>query len=168
MDTKELEENIPAVHVAIYSVALSLDAFLLNGIPYGVFQEPIFPGFLEKVAGNLLRDLVSLEQQALDASQPKTRQVLAALRQKCQQLIDFVSGLRSFKTLSLQRVRAAATQIPLLRGDCVQLLEELEADFQTPKPFYTSRPGHSTALVNDFLANLGRLFEEEWTTSKSA
>src|SRR5437773_271153 len=113
MNSNQSQDDFPEVQAAIYRVALSLDSFLLNGIPYGVLQEAMFPGFLEKVAGNLLTPLASLEQHAPYAppsSQSKVREILAALRGKCQQLIDLVTGLRSFRTLPLQQVRASVSQ----------------------------------------------------------
>ena len=168
MNTNRSQDDFPEVQAAIYRVALSLDSFLLNGIPYGVLQEAFFPGFLEKVADNLLTPLSSLEQQAPHApasSQSKVREVLAALRTRCRQMIDLVTGLRPFETLSLQQVRATVSQIPPLRGECAQLLQELEVCFQTPKPLYQSRPSHSNTTMNDFLANLERMFQEERNAS---
>ena len=168
MNTNQPQDDFPEVQAAIYRVALSLDAFLLNGIPYGVLHEAMFPGFLEKVADNLLTPLASLEghaPHAPDASQPKIREVLAAMRAKCQQLIDLVTGLLSFRTLPPQQVRATLSRLPLLRGECVQMLQELEVCFQTPTPFYPSRPSHSITTMNDFLANLDRMFDEERNAS---
>lgn len=170
MNTQQLPEDVPAVQDAIYGVALSLDSFLLNGIPCGVFQDALFPGFLEKVAGHLLRDLAILERQAADAPgvrQPRISQTLAALRASCQQLIDRVAGLRSFRALPLPQVRAAVAQVAPLREECVQQLQELEVCLRTPQPFYQSRPGHSATAIRDFLAGLPRLFEEEWAVSRS-
>jgi hypothetical protein len=169
MNPNQHPDEFPEVQAAIYRVALSLDSFLLNGIPYGVIRRDAFNGFLEQRASTLLAELASLEEHAPEApvaSQPKVREVLAALRAKCQQLIDLATGLGSFKTLPLQQLRATVAPIPLLRGECVQLLQELEACFRTPKPFYPSRPSHSAATVDDFLANLERLFEEEWAASR--
>jgi hypothetical protein len=168
MNTRQLAVELPEVQGAIYGVALSLDAFLLNGIQYGVLEPAVFNGFLQKVAGNLLRDLVRLEEQASHActtSQPQVTEALAALRARCQELIDLVSGLGSFRTLSLEQLRSTVAQIPHLRQACVQLLQELEGFFQTPQRFYQSRPAHSTAAVNDFLANLERSFVQEWHAS---
>ena len=165
MNTKQLPVDFPEVQGAIYGVALSLDALLLNGIQYGVLQRAVFNGFLQKTADNLLRDLASLEEQAPHApatSQPQVSKALAALRAKCQQLIHLVTGLTSFRTLPLEQVRSTVRQIPILREACVQLLQELEGCFRVPKPFYQSRPSHSTATVNDFLTNLERAFAEEW------
>lgn len=144
---KQLPDDFPEVQGAIYGVALSLDAFLLNGIPYGVLQQAIGADFLQKTASNLLRELESLENQAPHApvsNQPKVREVLATLQAKCQQLIDLAKELGSFRTLPLQQVRATVSRIPLLREECVQQLQELEACFRTPKPFYQSRPAYST------------------------
>ncbi len=163
-------DDFPKIQGAIYGMALSLEAFLLNGIPYGVLQQVIGAGFLQKTAGNLLRELESLESQAAQtpvSNRLKVREVLAALRAKCQQLIDLVTGLGSFRTLPLQQVRAAVAQIPTLRGECVQRIQELEACFQTPKPFYQSRPAHSTAMVNHFLADLEPMFTEEWAAANA-
>lgn len=161
----QLQEDSPAVHGAIHGAALSLDSFILNGIPCGVLQESAFPGFLEKLAGNLLRDLARLEQHVSGASQVESRQVLAALVEKCRQLIDLVSGLRSFRALPLDKLRTAVVQIPLLHEECAQLIQRLEACLRIPKPLYQPRAGHSTSATDDFLANLGKVFEEEWATS---
>ena len=169
MNTKQVQEDFPEIQGAIYGVALSLESLLLNGIPYGVLQRDLFAGFLEERAGDLLRDLASLEEHVPDApiaNQPKVREVLAGLRAKCRQLIDLVTGLSRFRTLPFQELCAAVSQVPLLRAECVQLIQELEACFRTPKPFYESRPSHLTATVNAFLANLERMFEEERAASK--
>jgi hypothetical protein len=96
MTTNQIPEDFPAVQAAIYGVALSLDSFLLNGIPYGVLQRAVIPGFLEKTADNLLRDLNSLEELAAVApkiNQAEVRQVLGVLRETCQQMISLVTGL---------------------------------------------------------------------------
>jgi hypothetical protein len=168
MSAKPLQVDFPDIQAAIYRVALSLDAFLISGIPYGLLQHAARGGFLQKTASNLLGDVAALEEEAQQAParQPEVTPVLAALRAKCQQLIDVVTGLNSFTALSLQELRATVAQIPLLRGECVQVLQELEAYFRTPKPFYSSRPSHSTAAVNDFLANLERVFTQEWVAAQ--
>jgi hypothetical protein len=171
MNTKQLQEDFPEIQGTIYGVALSLDSFLLNGIPYGVMLREFLPGFLEKAAGNLLRDLASLEEQARrtpNTNPVQVAEVLAGLRSSCQQLIDLVSGLIPFRTLSREQLRSMIGQIPLLRDACVHHIQELEACFRTPKPFYPSRPAHSTASVNDFLANLDHLFMEERTAAEPA
>lgn len=168
MNTKQLPNDFPESQAALYRVALSLDAFLLNGIPYGVIHREGFNGFVEKTAGNLLRELANLEAQAVHApiaNQSKVTEALAALRGSCQQLIDVVTGLTSFRTLSLEQLRVTVSQIPLLREACVQQIQELEACLQTPNRFYPSRPAHSTAVVNDFLADLERVFIQEWSIS---
>ena len=164
MNTNQQQDNFPEIQQAIYGVALSLDSFLLNGIPYGVLQRAVLPGFLEKTADNLLGDLANLEQHAPEApafGQSQVREVLTALRARCQQMIDIAIRLSSFRTLTIPQLRTVVSQIPHLRGECVQLLQQLEVWFRTPKPFYQSRPSHSTATVNAFLANLERMFEEE-------
>jgi hypothetical protein len=81
-------------------------------------------------------------------------------------LIDVVSELRSFRDLPLRDLRSAVAQVPLLRTECVQRIQELESDFRSPKPFYPSRPAHATAAVNAFLADLEQLFVEEWNASR--
>jgi hypothetical protein len=170
MNTKQSAVDFPEVQDALYGMALSLDAFLLNGIPNGLLQRALFNGFLEKTAGNLLADLASLEERACEApvaNQPKVTEILGALRAKCQELIDLVMGLGSFRTLPLQHLRSTISQIPLLRAEFVQLIQQLEAGFRTPKPFYLSRPAHSTVAVNDFLAHLPQLFEEAWHMSRN-
>jgi len=168
MNTNQLPVDIPDVLGAIYGVALSLDSFLVNGIQYELLQRVASNGFLQKTASNLLRDLASLEEHAPHAplaSQPKVREVLAALRNKCQELIELVTGLSAFRTLSLEQLHAAVSQIPVLREECVQLIQELEGGFRTKQPFYPSRPSHSTSTVNEFLTDLERLFAEEWNAS---
>src|SRR5581483_1081352 len=169
MSTKQLQADVPAVQAAIYGVALSLDALLLNGIQYGVLQRAVFPTFLEKASSNLLRDLTSLEEQAPQApggSQPNVTGALAALKAKCHQLIALVSGLSSFRTLPLQQVRDTVAQILLNREACVQRIQDLEGCLRTPKPFYPARPGDSTATVTEFLGNLERVLTEEWSAAE--
>lgn len=164
MSTKPQLDDFPEIQAAIYRVALSLDSFLMNGIPFGVIQQDVLDGFLQKTATTLLSHVTALEGQVPHAptgSQPEGTAILGALRAACHQLIARVTGLRSFRTLPVEQLRSTLLQIPLLRGECVQRIQELEACFETPKPFYSSRPDHSTAAVNDFLANLERLFAEE-------
>ena len=168
MNTKQLQDDFPEDQAAIYGVALSLDSFLLNGIPCGVLQHSVFPGFLEKTADNLLRDLARLEAQAPQAplaNQSKVSETLKALRDRCQQLIDLLTGLISFRNLSLEQLRYKVSQIPLLREACVQQIQVLEKYFQVPRPFYRSRPAYSTAAVNKFLADLENNFIQERNTS---
>jgi len=170
MTAKQLPVDFPEVQRAIYGVALSLDSLLVNGIPYGVFLRAMAPSFLEMRASNLMRDLASLEEQVPhvpDTSQPRVAELLASLRARCQQIVDLVSGLTSFRTIPLEQVRSTVRQIPPLRGECVRLIQELEACLHTPRPFYQSRPGDSTADVNAFLANLERAFAEEWAATNA-
>jgi hypothetical protein len=170
MNTKQDNEDFPEVQAAIYRVSLSLDSFLLNGIPYGAIHGDVFNGFLEKTATNLLTELATLDQQAPHApvaDQPKVREILAALRVKCQEVIDLVTGLRSFRNVPRQQWCADVSRIPLLRGECVRLIQEVERCFRTPKPFYSSLPGHSTAAVNAFLTNLERMFTDEQTAERN-
>ena len=169
MATKQLPVDLREVQAAIYGVALSLDAFLVNGIPYGLLQQAVFPGFLQQTADHLMRDLAALEElgpQAPPASQPRNEELLTSLRATCQQLVELVMGLRSFRTLPSEQVRHAVSQILTLRQACVQLIQELEGCWGTPKPFYPSRPAHSTMTVKGFLTDLERLFVEEWSASQ--
>ena len=168
MNTIQPKDDFTETQAAIYRVALSLDSFLLNGIPYGVIHQGFFNGFLEKLANILLTELASLEAQAPHAPiavRPKVTEAVATLRTKCQQLIDRVTGLSSFRIVPLDQLRSLVSQVPLLREACVRQLQELEASFQVPKPFYRSRPSHSTAAVNDFLADLEHVFTREWNDS---
>lgn len=168
MNTNQHIDDFSEIQAIVYRVALSLDSFLLNGIPYGVIHREFFNGFLEKTASTLMTELASLEAQAPHAplaSQPNVAEALAALRAKCQQLIDLLTELTSFRALPLERLRSTVSQIPLLHDACVRQIQELEACFQTPKPFYPSRPAHSTAAVNDFLADLENIFIQEWNDS---
>jgi hypothetical protein len=163
-------DDFPEVQAAIYRVALSLDSLLLDGISFGVICRDVFDGFLQKPAGVLLEALASLEQYAPHAPatlHPKVTEVLGTLRARCRQLIDLVNGLRAFRALPLQELRSMVSQIPPLREECVQLIQELEDCFGTPKPFYQSRPSHSTATVNDFLNNLEGVIAEEWVASNA-
>jgi hypothetical protein len=156
--------------MAIYRVALSLDAFLLNGIPCGVIHRDIFDGFIEKTASTLLGELSHLENQVAQrpvTSQHRVTETLAALRTKCQQLIDVVTGLTSFRALSLEELRSTISQIPLLREECAQLIGELEACLGTPQPFYLSRPAHAAAAVEGFLTNLQQIFTEAWAAANA-
>jgi hypothetical protein len=168
MTAKQLSADFPPVQTGIYGVALALDALLMNGIQYGVLQQAVFPGFLQKTAGNLTRDLANLEAQlphGAVAGGPRAAELLGALKARCQQLMDMVTGLTSFNALSLEEVRSIVSRIPPVRLECVQLIQELEACLGTPKPFYPSRPSHSTAAVKNFLAGLERVFAEAWTAA---
>jgi hypothetical protein len=168
MTAKQVRVDFPEAQGAIYRVALSLDAFLVNGIQNGVLQRGVFPGFLEKTEQHIRRDLASLEEQARlvpGANQPQVTAILASLTTRCQQLTELVTGLSSFTDVPLQQLRSAVSQIPLARGECVRLIQELEACLRVPKPFYQSRPSHSTALVDDFLANLERAFVDAWAAA---
>jgi hypothetical protein len=170
MSTKQIQIDVSDVQAAIYRVALSLDAFLLNGIQYGALQNTLLPGFLQKTSGNLQRDLASLEGLAPQAPLDSQRQVtgiLAALRVKCDQLIDLVTRLSSYRTLPLEQVRALVSQIRLLRERSVQLIQELEGCFQTPKPFYQTRPSSSTATMTEFFGHLEDMFAKEWAASNA-
>lgn len=159
------------VQAALGRVALSLDAFVVNGIPNGVINRAVFNGFLEKAAGNLLDRLTELEgyaQFAPVASRLKVAGDLAALRAKAQQLIERVCDLIPFRSLPLHQVRSAVSQIGPLRAECVQLIEELEEHFGTPGRFYQSRPAHAAASVNAFLADLETVFVQEWNAARIA
>src|SRR5436190_18607539 len=129
MSAMQLPVDFPEVQAVICRVALSLDSFLVNGIPYGVIQREFFNGFLQKTASNLLGELASLEQQSSQApvsSQPRLNEALAALRANCQELIDLLTGLSSFRSLPIEQLRAAVAKIPPLREACVQRIQELE------------------------------------------
>lgn len=164
----ETQNEFSAIQSAIYGVALSLDAFLVNGIPSGVLQPVVGIGFLQKTGGNLLRDVAGLEGLISGSDQPRARPVMTALKEKCRQFIDHVMGLSSFRTWPLDQMHAAVSQVPLLREECIRLIQELEACYRLPKPFYASRPAPAAAAVNDFLANLESSFTEEWNAASGA
>lgn len=168
MNTEQPPADCSEIQAAIYRVALSLDSFILNGIPYGVIHRDIFHGFLEKAVNDLLTELASLENHAPEApsdSQAKVRELLTALQAKCRQLIDLTTGLSEFRILPVQQLRAKLSQVPLLRAECVQLIQDLERHFRTPQLFYQHRSSQSTAGVNAFLANLEHMFEDERVSS---
>ncbi len=147
MSVTNTKASVPETQFALERVALSLDAFLLNGIPCGVIGNAVFGGFLEKTAGTLLDDLANLD--ACVAAED--------LRAKCQQLIDLAKDLIPFKTLPLDQVRLKVAQISLIRGECVRLLQQLRNEYGTPA---RNRP--SSASVDSFLANLETAFVQEW------
>jgi hypothetical protein len=167
MTIKHLQMDSADVQAAIYSIALSLDGFLLNGIQYGVLQ-PHLDGFLQKTVSNLLNDLTALEeitQQTSTESQTKVVQTLGGLRATCHKLTDLVIELCSFRAFSLPQLRSKVSQVPRLRKECVERIQALESCFGVAKPFYQSRPVHSTEAVNDFLTSLERVFVDEWSAS---
>jgi hypothetical protein len=168
MNTDQHPEDFPEVQTAIYRVALALDSFLLNGIPYGVIHRDVFNGFLEKTAGNLRVELTRLEEYAAHASairQVEATAVLAALKARCQQLIDLVTELYLFRTFPLEQLRFTVSQVSFLHGECVRLIQELENRFRIQQPFYESRPGHSMVSMNDFLTNLEYTLVEQRAAS---
>lgn len=166
MKTKQGPMDASDIQKAIYSVALSLDAILINGIQMGVFQQNIFPGFLQKTAGALERNLAILEEKVFQGTsprQPKIKEIMAALQANCRQFIELVTDLSTFRTRTIEEVRSIISQIPPLREACVQCIQELEGFLGTTKPFYTSRPAHLSEMINDFLVNLERFTIEELT-----
>ena len=118
MIAKQPQDEFPTLQAAIYGVALSLDSFLLNGIAYGVLQHALFPGFLEKTADNLRRDLARLEEEvrvAPEANQPDVKACMVPLVERCRELIDLVTGLIPFRTQPHHQLRSQVLRIPLLR-----------------------------------------------------
>ncbi|HTU20913.1 MAG TPA: hypothetical protein VMG10_22870 [Gemmataceae bacterium] len=171
MNTNQRPEDFPEIQAAIYRVALSLDSVLINGIPIGVIQRDVCTGFLEKTATTLMTELTLLEEQArhtIPTSQAKASALLTGLRAKCQQLLDLVSELISFRTLPLEQLRSTVSRILLLREACVHQIQELETCFRTPRPFYPSKPAYLTAAMNDFLANLESLLTQERSAAAPA
>jgi hypothetical protein len=165
MTPKQTSVEDGQIQAGVYRVALALDAFLVNGIQYGILSGNASGGFLEMTAGNFKRDLAELEGLLVGAK-PTAKELCVALRDGCQQLIDHVEGLSSFRDLPLQSMRAAVAQVPILRSDCVRLLQETETVFQTSQLFYQSRPASSTAAVSDFLATLERAFTDKWHAAR--
>lgn len=162
--------DFPEVQAAVYGVALAVDSFLLNGIQYGVLHQ-LAEGFVEHAASSLPRELDGLEEQvrrtpATDLGE--VTELLAALRGTCQRLVELVTGLKPFRTLPREEVRAAVRQIPILRATCVQLIQRLEDCLRTPKPFYQSRPQESIAAVDSFLDHLEGAFLQEWDVASTS
>ena len=168
MTTKQIPVDFPEIQTAIYRVALSLDSFLVNGIQFGILLS-VAAGFALKTASNLLSDLKTLEDEAhlaTIASESKIAEILDSLRKTCQQLVELVLSLDSFRSFSPEELRTRVSRISPLRGECVGLIQELEGCFHTPKPFYQSRPIGSTAAVDNFLTSLEELLVQEWSASR--
>lgn len=154
-----------AIQGAVYRVALSLDALLLNGLQYGVLQPVPADSFLQGLAGGLVSDALNLEEQVQRSHDGDAEQVAEALRADVERLTSQVTALASFRSQALPHVRSAVAQVLRLREECVREIQELERCLRTPKPFYPTRPPHSAAAVDDFLATLDRAFVQEWSAS---
>jgi hypothetical protein len=160
---------VPEMQSALWGVALSLDAFVVNGISLGVIQSICFPGFLAKVAGNLTRDLDDLEAHAVSQGPAGTgAALLKALRANCSELVRLVSELGEFRTLPLPQLRSAVNQVRDAREECVQAIRELEAHWGTAEKFHQARPAQAAQAVNDFLVNLEQTFADERAAANAA
>jgi hypothetical protein len=162
-DTARPPVEPQTLQAAIHRVALSLDSLLVNGLQYGVLQRPPIEGFLRGAADSLKRDVDALEEFVQDS--PETAEFVAGLQEAGRQVAGEVEGLASFRGQPLEDVRSAVAQVLRLREECVRRIQQLEACLRTPKPFHVSRPPHSAAAVDAFLAGLGRAFTEEWSAS---
>lgn len=159
----------PDTQSAIYRVALSLDALLLNGIAYGILQAGVLGDVLVRAATSLQTDLASLEEHVQQLSTDRHDQACAAfasLQASCQELTALLHRLRSFRETPSEHLRADVARILLLREECVRRLQELEQCFQVDKPFYQSRSTSATAAIASFLATLEQLFADEQTAGK--
>lgn len=166
MVTNHYTVDVPQLEPAIHGVALSLDAFFINGLQYGVLQQDTFPGFLQKTADNLMRDLSNLEDLASQmeaADRGFIQGTLTLLRDRIQQLVESALHLMRFRALTLDEVRSTVSRILFFREECVNLVKDMEVQLQTEKPFYTVR---KNASVLDYLADYERLITEAWTAAR--
>ena len=164
------QDDFPVVQAHIYRLALSLDSLVVNGVQFGAISSA-FPGMVRRQADTLLADLETLEQDrplVAVAKQQRANEALAAVRTEIGRMIDLITRLIAFRSLSLLEVHHAVSQIAILRDQCVALIEELERCFATPKPFYETRPTTSAEALNCFIADLDRLLEDAWHVAKSA
>ncbi|MBL8792994.1 MAG: hypothetical protein JNM56_03755, partial [Planctomycetia bacterium] len=112
---------VPEMQSELSRVALSLEAFVVNGIPLGVMQSTSFPGFLGKVAGNLTRELDNLETHAVSHGLPDTVATpLTSLRTRCGELVRSVGALTNFQAMPFPQVRSAVQQVRGAWQECVQ------------------------------------------------
>lgn len=169
MSTTEPRLESSEVEAAIHRVALSLDAFLVNGLQYGALGRVTADGLLTKAAASLLTDLASLAEQVRQAApdQAPVAEGLAGLRAQCQHLVELVTGLKSFRTLPLEQVRGAAQRIVALRDTCAAHIRQLEISLRVPRSYSSSRPAIAAAAVERFLAGLEETFTREWADSRS-
>jgi len=159
---------VPETQSALWRVALSLDAFVVNGIPLGVIQGAVLPGFLEKVSGNLTRELDDLEKRAASHGLTDSAATpLTALRANCDALIRVVCELSGFRTLPLSLLHSAVQQVRDARADCVQTIQDLETQWGIAPEFYQSRP-QATQAADDFLAGLEQTIADEWHAAHTA
>ena len=91
MNSEMLLQDNSKIRDTICRVGLSLDSFLLNGIPYGVIHGHVFNGFLERAAGTLVDNLTALEAHCAD-DEPAMLKTVAALKTICQQLIGLCAN----------------------------------------------------------------------------
>lgn len=148
---------------AIVQLALSLDAFILNGIQYGVLHC-VNTGFLQRTANTLRGDLSNLARLAPDSTNSTP---IRELRPQCERLISAVESLNGFHALELEQVRSAVAEIRLLHGECTRSIRALEETSGTSPSFYESRPATSAVAIADFLANLGTLLDSARNTANT-
>lgn len=156
------------IGAAIYRVALSLDAFVVNGIQFGVLQPG--DGFLEKTAGILRRDLEILEKEAVrlrggDHSDAKT--TVVSLKASCQRLTETVGKLAGFRAQPIRNVHSMASEVARLREECVGSLKKLEGVFQISKPFYQTRSVESSTAIKEFLCRLESMIVDAWNEAQT-
>jgi hypothetical protein len=162
MAIKQLSAELIDLQKAVANVALSLDAFLLNGIQYGVLAPSGFANMLSKTTANLNRDLEVLEE-FID----QDKALMSPLRATCQQLVGVVTELIPFRLLPTQQWLPKVALIPQRRAQCVQQLIELETRLQLGESFYSSRSSQSAQSVDQFLTVLEGLFTNEWTKANT-
>jgi len=157
MSTIPVQENLSPVQAAIYGLALSIDSLLLNGIQYGAILHVGGNGFLRERADKLLGDLAALEQEI--------SAVPVDLPAKCRELLDGVTQLSSFRSLTRPELSSSVSRILMLREECVRLIQELELAVHSPRPFYLNRTADSTTAINRFLADLESNLAQAWTVA---
>lgn len=165
MNATQNPVDLAALQNGLYQVALSLDAVLVNGIQFGVLADLGSNEFLDKVAAQLQRDLARLEEQATlfpTAGGTDVGATLAELRTTCDEVLECVRELLTFRTSPLERLTHLASQLICLRENGVLLIEKLEECARVPQPFYRSRPTTSTAAVKAFLNDLERVLIQAW------
>lgn len=165
MAVKQLPIESSDLQNGISKVALSLDAFLINGIQYSVLVQAGLTGLLTKTASNLIRDLDALEElisHVPSINQGKALSLLENVKSTSQELIQLVTGLIPFRSIPVPQWLPHVAEITQLRDQCVQQITDLETCLQTGEAFYSSRSSDSTTSVEQFLGDLENFLMREW------
>lgn len=135
---------------------LSLDAFVINGISFGVFDPTAAAraGFVALAAGHLRRDAKRAQEGADAAGQARQG---ALWIEACERLIGAVFGLCDHERLSPEQVRAAVAGVLDAHRECVGWVEQLDPARRTG----ATRPARSAELVESFMSDLLGRFAQE-------